>query len=266
MSRINRAIEELERLENTAKRDIWINRLHPAVKLFLTMLFAVLTVSFSSADVPGLLTMGVYPAFMMIMGDIHAGEAWHRLKPVLTVALLIGILNPLLDRETAFYLGHMRITSGMLSMCGLMIKAVWCVLAGYILICSTTMLQLCAVLRQIGLPRPIVTVIMLMYRYIFLLMAEADRTLIAYRLRAPGQKGVHMKAWGSLAGNMLLRSIDRAQTLYQSMLLRGFREDFPLSGGKRPEFFSIIFGLIWTAVMMVLRVVPIAQMAGGLAG
>ena len=264
MSRINNAIEELERLENTARRDIWINRLHPGVKVFLTILFAVLTVSFPSTDVPGLLTMGIYPAFMMITGDISARKALGRLKPVLPVILLIGILNPLFDRETAFLLGNLRITSGMLSMAGLMFKGIWCVLAGYILICSTTIGQICATLRRIGFPKPLVTVIMLMYRYIFLLMSEADRTVTAYSLRAPGQKGIRMNAWGSLAGNLLLRSIDKAQTLYQSMLLQGFRGEYPLSGGGNPSRFSIVFGLVCSALLLLLRFVPVAELAGGI--
>ena len=48
----------------------------------------------------------------------------------------------------------------------------------------------------------------------------------AYSLRAPNQKGIHISAWGSFLGQLLLRSMDRAQELYYSMLLRGFRGEF----------------------------------------
>ena len=44
--------------------------------------------------------------------------------------------------------------------------------------------------------------------------------MTAYALRAPGEKGIHFRAWGSLLGQLLLRSVDRAQLVYESMLLR----------------------------------------------
>ena len=48
----------------------------------------------------------------------------------------------------------------------------------------------------------------------------------AYHLRAPGQKGIHVSAWGSFLGQLLLRTMDRAQELYSSMLLRGYHQHF----------------------------------------
>ena len=57
-------------------------------------------------------------------------------------------------------------------------------------------------------------------------MSEARRVALAYELRAPGQKGINFRVWGSLIGQMLLRSMDRSENLYQSMKLRGFKGDF----------------------------------------
>ena len=56
----------------------------------------------------------------------------------------------------------------------------------------------------------------------------------AYALRAPKQKGVHFKVWGSLAGQLLLRSIDRANNLYASMLLRGYQGEYYYGGPVTP--------------------------------
>ena len=42
-----------------------------------------------------------------------------------------------------------------------------------------------------------------------------------------GQKGIHISVWGSFLGQLLLRSMDRAQALYESMELRGFCGEFP---------------------------------------
>jgi len=85
----------------------------------------------------------------------------------------------------------------------------------------------------------------------------------AYHLRAPGQKGIHHSAWGSFLGQLLLRSMDRAEELYSSMQLRGFHGEFHYAG-VRP--FAARDGL-WLAaclaVFAALRLVDVAALLGG---
>ena len=80
------------------------------------------------------------------------------------------------------------------------------------------------------MPKLLVTQFLLTYRYLTLLLEQADTMAQAYILRAPKQKGVHFKVWGSLAGQLLLRSIDRANNLYDSMLLRGYQGEYYYGG------------------------------------
>ena len=64
------------------------------------------------------------------------------------------------------------------------------------------------------------------YRYVTVLLEEVNRITQAYSLRAPNQKGIHYKVWGTLTGQVLLRSMDRANAVYESMLLRGYDGSF----------------------------------------
>ena len=75
----------------------------------------------------------------------------------------------------------------------------------------------------------------------------------AYSLRAPKQKGIHFKVWGSLSGQLLLRSIDRANEVYESMVLRGYHGEFPYA--KVEHFRGEDYGylLIWLIVLLFLR-------------
>ena len=86
----------------------------------------------------------------------------------------------------------------------------------------------------------------------------------AYHLRAPGQKGIHVSAWGSFLGQLLLRSMDRAQELYSSMLLRGYHEHFHYADIPRFSVHDGLYTLGCTAVFLLLRFVPLAQAAGSL--
>ena len=61
MSKINKAIYEIQSLDSMAKEDRWMNHIHPLIKLFLTVYYIVLTVSFHKYDVEGLLGMCIYP-------------------------------------------------------------------------------------------------------------------------------------------------------------------------------------------------------------
>ena len=46
-NKIDGAIGEFRSLDTSANQDQWMNRLHPLVKLFLTILYITVTVSFS---------------------------------------------------------------------------------------------------------------------------------------------------------------------------------------------------------------------------
>ena len=86
----------------------------------------------------------------------------------------------------------------------------------------------------------------------------------AYRLRAPGQKGIHISAWGSFLGQLLLRSMDRAEELYSSMTLRGFRGEFYYADAPGPRLPGLIFTVAWAALFLGARCLNIASLLGGL--
>ena len=134
----------------------------------------------------------------------------------------------------------------------LMLKGFYSVLSAYILIATTSIDDICYALRCLHVPRQIVIVIMLIYRYFGVMAAEADRITTAYKLRAPRQNGIHYKAWGTLVGQWLLRSMDRAEDVYESMLLRGFTGDFQVKKQK-PVPADILYPALWCLIFLTVR-------------
>lgn len=266
MAKLKKAIHEIHNLENLAERDLWLNRLHPLSKVFVTIWYLALVMSFDKMDITGLLLMSLYPVVIMILGDISIRQAFKRLAPVFLMIGLIGAANPVFDRRPCFLIGEMTVTAGMVSMTTLFLKTVFAAAASYILIASTTMEQVCYALRKLRLPRILVTVFLLIYRYLVLMLKEADRITQAYSLRAPKERGIGKRAWGSLAGQMLLRSMDRAQTVYDAMMLRGFCGEFFLSSEEYPASArqSICYGAFWGMALAVLRFVPVLEFAENL--
>ena len=88
----------------------------------------------------------------------------------------------------------------------LMLKGVFALMASFLLIATTPMDSLCAALRKLHVPSLLVTLLLLTYRYVAVMLREVSVMTDAYHLRAPGQKGIHISAWGSFLGQLLLRS------------------------------------------------------------
>lgn len=199
--------------------------------------------------------MGIYLIVVFVLGEISFTDCLKRLRIVLPLVCFIGILNPFFDRQPFVQIGQFTVTTGMVSMLTLIVKGFYSVMAAYLLIATTTIEKICYALRLLHVPVIIVTQVLLTYRYISVLLGEANRIMQAYSLRAPNQKGVHFKVWGSLTGQLLLRSIDRANEVYESMTLRGYRGDFYYAVKepcKRADYVCLI---VWLSIFAIIKFV-----------
>lgn len=253
MGKLGSALYEIHHMDEMADKDQWMNRLHPLVKLLLTVFYIAVTVSFPKYGLAPLLCMGVYPIALFILGEIPFWDSLRRLRVVLPFVCLVGLLNPFFERQPVLALGPITVTTGMVSMATLMGKGIYSVLASYLLIATTSIEKICYAMRLLHIPSVLVTQVLLTYRYIGVLLGEANRMIQAYSLRAPGQKGVHFKVWGSLAGQLLLRSMDRASEVYESMALRGYHGEFAYAAEKPCQWKDILYFLAWCAVFCGIR-------------
>ena len=129
-----------------------------------------------------------------------------------------------------------------------------CALPIYLLIAVTPVSDVCYALRRLHVPKIFVTVIMLIYRYVIVLLKEAERMTDAYMLRAPEQNGIEYRVWGTFAGQLLLRSMDRAQTVYDSMMLRGYDGEFYLREKRPAGCTDYLYLLLWSMVLAAIRI------------
>ncbi len=110
-----------------------------------------------------------------------------------------------------------------------LIKSWASVTAAVVLTSTTPALQLLAALRALKIPQILVVVVMLMYRYLFVLVDETQRML---RSRAARSAGVGRGSGGSvvwrartaggMAGSLFIRTMDRTERIYMAMLARGY--------------------------------------------
>jgi len=260
--KLAQAVKEIHTTDSMGEKHTRKGKIHPLSRLLVVFFYILMVISFSKLDVTGLMGMVLFILVQCIWYEISWKEMLGRIWPVLLLTGMAGLANPFLDRQVYFSLGNFKITCGMLSMVTLMAKGVFCVMASYILVMQTGIVQICSALRCLHLPEELITVLLLMHRYLMVLLKEAERMQQAYRLRAPGQRGLHVRTWGSFVGLLLLRSMDRAAEVYESMKLRGFSGRMSYTSVKLDIGPNVLYVAVWSAAILAFRFFPVFQIVG----
>ena len=191
MNKIDNAIKEVHFLDSKATSNKFLNKIHPLVKLLITITYIILLTSLNKYDLSKTLAMFLYLWLISVIGEISIVNCFKKLKIVFLLLVAIGIANPILDRNVITYIGIVPITTGMISAVTLILKGFFAIIASYFLITTTSIENICCALKMLHIPNILITIIMLIYRYIIVFLKEVEKIWTAYQLRAPKQKGVH---------------------------------------------------------------------------
>ncbi len=260
--RLETAFYELGRLDTMAGKDSPIHRLDPRVKLLTTIVFIVYVVSFGRYEVVRLLPFFLFPVILVALADLPPGYLLWKLAVVSPFVLCIGIFNPILDREIVVQLGPVAISGGWLSLLSIMLRFTLTVGAALLLIATTGLPAICMAMEKLGMPRIFVIQLLMLYRYIFVLIEESIRMIRAYTLRSFSHRKMRYRVFKQLLGNLLLRTLDRAQRIHMAMLSRAFTGEVILVrkfsfGGRELIYITTV-----TAVLTLFRFYNIAEILG----
>lgn len=264
MDKLTNAQLELREMDDLAAADSPVHRLNPLCKLLVTVFYIVTVVSFPKYDLSGLVIMVLYPVVLFQAAGIPVSLCFHKLRVVLPLVCAVGLVNPFLDHTPLIPLGSVTVSGGVVSMITLMLKGVFSLMASFLLIATTSIDTLCAALRMLHVPDILTTLLLLTYRYIGVMIDEVSIMTEGYALRAPGQKGIHITAWGSFLGQLLLRSMDRAEALYQSMLLRGFRGEYYYADVPACGLSGVVYVIVCAGAFLCARWVNLPVLLGSL--
>ena len=262
MDKLSHAQSELREMDALAAEHSPIHALHPLCKLLVTVFYIAVTVSFPKYDFSGLVIMVLYPVIAFQVSGIPVGLCFYKLRLVLPLVCAVGLANPFLDHTPLLQLGSITVTGGVVSMVTLMLKGVFSLMASFLLIATTSIDAICAALRKLHVPGILTTLLLLTYRYIGVMLEEVTVMTEAYSLRAPGQKGIHISAWGSFLGQLLMRSMDRAEELYSSMVLRGFNGNFFYADISPFCLNDLLYTAVCAAAFLCARIFDIPGLLG----
>ncbi len=267
MDQAQKALLELKSMDALAKIDSPVRRMAPEAKLLMTVGFILTTVSFPKYNITGLLVMVLFPLLGYTFSYISVRTCFAKCKLVMPLVCAVGLFNPLFDRRILFSVGGVGISGGWISLVTLLLKGMFCLETSFLLAATTPIEEICAALRRLHCPKLFTSLLLLTYRYISLLLQEVSVMSQAYYLRAPGQKGIHYKAWGSFLGQLMLRTMDRGQALYESMKLRGFQGDFYYAEHQNDKMVlvrSMTIAVLFIGLMVAARVFPVVNLLGSI--
>jgi len=159
-------------------------------------------------------------------------------------------------------LGGVAVSGGWVSFFSIICRFLLAFSAALILVATTGLNAICASLTRLGLPRVLTALMVMLYRYIFLLGQEANRMKRAHDLRAVNDQGVDLRTYGSLASLLLLRAYARGERIHAAMLCRGFDGEMPMTAISRFSIGSAIFLIAWLAYFAAMRFLPLPRHLG----
>ncbi|MFQ5653826.1 MAG: cobalt ECF transporter T component CbiQ [Planctomycetota bacterium] len=114
----------------------------------------------------------------------------------------------------------------------LLLRAWLSIMTTLLLVATTPLPRLLLALEWFRLPRGFVQVTGLLYRYLWVLVEEGARMLLARRLRSFRRRAwLHRRAAGGIIAALFLRTLERSRRIYQAMLLRGYSGRVPVLEG-----------------------------------
>jgi cobalt/nickel transport system permease protein len=251
-------------LDLLARQKSFVHQLDPRAKLLTTLLFIASVVSFGKYSVTGLIPFVIYPLSLIALGNLPPGYLFKKVLIAVPFAFFVGIFNPVFDQEVMVRIGSLGISGGWVSFASIMIRFFLTVSAALIMIASTGFDEICLAMRKMGVPASLSTQLLFLYRYLFVLIDEASRMARARAMRSFNGRGMGLKVFSFLIGQLLLRTIDRASRIHLAMLCRGFDGELRLVRSFRLIGRDVAFFVGWSTLFVVMRLYDVPQLIGNL--
>ena len=253
---------EVGRMDELGRSDSFLHRIDARGKIITTVVFIVVVMSFKRYDVAALVPLFLYPFVLLALGRLPVGYIFRKVAITAPFAFFVGMFNPVMDSQPFMMIGAWSISGGWLSFFSIMLRFILTVSVALILVASTGIYRLCAGLESMGVPRVFALQLLFLYRYFFVIADEGLRMMRSFEMRSDGGGAMKLGVYGSLAGHLFLRSIDRAQRIYRAMAARGFEGDIRLMQPPALRLSDALFLAGWIGFFLIARWTDLSNIIG----
>jgi cobalt/nickel transport system permease protein len=198
-------------LDRYSRLDSPVHRI-PAIVKFATALLLVITlVIVPLSQIPVFAAAAVILVVAAVVSRVPLSFIVKRL--LLLEPFVLGVAILMLFRP-----------DGMTVFLSIFVRSTLCLLTMILLSNTTPFSGLLEVFRRLGAPALLVTLLALMYRYLFVLIDEAERMQRARVSRTFTKGRTHVwRLLATVVSQLFIRSSERAERIYSAMCARGWR-------------------------------------------
>ena len=231
-----------------------IHSVDPRLKIvFAVMLSCVVAVANSLIT----LSVGLITGLMLIvLARLDGRAVLKRLAVVFGFMALIWVVLPVTYPGPAIIVvGPLQVSQPGVMLClKITLKSIAILSILIALVATTTLSTIGSALHRLGVPGKLVYLLVMTYRYIFVIENEYQRLMRAARIRGfrPGTNIHSYKTFAYLTGMIFIRASARAENVYHAMLCRGFNGQFHNLGPVIPYTQNRAFTVLTTAALIVI--------------
>ena len=205
-----------------------IHRLDPRIRIIFANAYCFV-VAFSK-QFPVLLAAVIISSALIVTGGLDVRKVAKRLVLVNGLILLLWVVVPLTyGGDSLFKVAGFGLSrEGLILSARITLKSNAILLAFISLIATMTFATLGHALKLLWVPPKIIQLLLMNYRYVFVIEQEYQRLIRAAKIRGFQPKtNLHTyRTYAYVIGMLLIRAVSRAQRVHQAMLCRGFKGSF----------------------------------------
>lgn len=234
-----------------------VHRLDPRAKLIGSVALTVIAVTTPLAAWPAFVACAVALAAVAAAARVPAAVIWRRARLVLPLILFVAVFLPFMrEGGTDVALGPVTVSSaGLAVFAAVAIKAALGTVSAVLLGATTPYPDVLRAMEALRVPRTFTLISSFMYRYLFVIVEEVQRTRAALAARAFRPRlATHAAPLGRAATALFLRSYGRGERVYLAMLARGYTGTMPVLRPLRLRTVDVAAPVALVAVLVAVRV------------
>ena len=232
--------------------DSMIHRLDPRIRVSLTVVYAfVIALAY---QFPVLIIALVLSSILVLIARVNLKKVLKRMVIINALIFLLWIILPFtFHGEVLARMGSFAIhRPGVTLAAQITLKSNAILLALIALMATMPLATLGHALHRLRVPAKIVHLLLMTYRYIFVIEHEYLRLMRSAKIRGfrPGTNVNTYRTFAYVIGMLFVRSAARAERVHQAMLCRGFKGKFYSLQEFQISSASWAFAIIMTAVIV----------------
>lgn len=225
-----------------------IHALDSRIKLITALIFITVTVLTPAKKYQQFLFYLILLLAFILLSRIPLLHVLKKSLVIIPFALLVAVFTPFFSQKTRI------INPAYLFIWNVFIKSWTAVVALTLLTASTPFPKLLSGLERLKVPKIFILILSFMYRYIFVIIEEIEEMERGWQSRDVGSSLIlKVRIFANIIGVLFIRTYERAERIYQSMVSRGFNGTLLTLNGEKIRPREILIMLLFTGVLIIIR-------------